>query len=246
MNALNERTIGELVAERPRRSRIFEKLGIDYCCGGKRRLDDACNAKGLDANTVAVMLEAFDADGQVVDEQDWRTESLEALCDNIEKTHHSYLKVELPDLQALVNKVAAVHGHLHPELIRVVGIFNAFRKELEHHMQKEETVLFPYVRQLEHSATKPDFPCACKGLLQATETMESEHEHAGQALESLRKLLNNYRVPEGACNSYRAMLDRLEQLERDMHVHVHKENSILFPRAIALEHQRGTSHGGAR
>ena len=244
MNATCQRTVGELVAERPTRSRIFERLGIDYCCGGKRRLEDVCNEKGLDANTVGMMLEAFDASSNTTENIDWRQASLKSLCDNIETAHHAYLKAELPQLQALVNKVATVHGREHQELVRVAEVFHGFRGELEQHMQKEEMVLFPYIRQLEESKGMPNFHCG--STANPIEVMEHEHDQAGHALQVMRQLLSDYRVPDGACNSYRAMLERLAHLEEDMHVHVHKENSILFPRTLALETQKCSSHGGAQ
>jgi regulator of cell morphogenesis and NO signaling len=239
---LQRRTIGELVAERPMRSHIFEQLGIDYCCGGKRSLDQACRERGLDAATVLRMMQAFDHVDHVAYEVDWRHESLTRLCDHIQRTHHDYLRGELPALGALIHKVAAAHGAKHPELARVAEIFDGFQNELTAHMKREEYVLFPYIRTLESMHAPRDIDCCA--LNQPIHVMELEHEKAGVALVAMRALLNGYAIPDGVCNSYRAMLERMKALEENMHVHVHKENSILFPRAIAAERRKMEGLGG--
>lgn len=225
-------TVGELVVERPGRARVFEKLGIDYCCGGKRPLTEACRTKGLDVTQVVRQLEADDA-GQGNDDRDWSKAALGELADHIEGTHHRYLKEELPPLQALARKVAAVHGEAHPELTELYDVVVGFRNELESHMLREEAVLFPLCRQLESGAV-PEF--LCHGTIQAPiAAMVREHEDAGDALAKMRTLTADFTPPPGACNSYRALFDRLATLERDMHQHVHKENNILFPRAVQAE-----------
>jgi regulator of cell morphogenesis and NO signaling len=237
-------TIGQLVAESPSRSRVFEKLEIDYCCGGKRTLDEVCREKGLDPDTVYRLLQAFDAAAGVetaAPEKDWLHAPLTELCDHIERTHHAYLKEELPRLAELVAKVARVHGDHQPHLRQVEQIFNAFFGELHQHMQKEECVLFPMVRELEKAKHLPAFHCGT--VENPIQVMELEHEHAGNALFDMRNLTSGFTPPAEACNSYRAMLQRLAHLEHDMHQHVHKENNILFPRAAALEKKLGSSAG---
>jgi regulator of cell morphogenesis and NO signaling len=223
-----ETTIGQLVTERPGRSRVFESLGIDYCCGGKKPFGQACREQGLDPHTVARLL---DLSAQPTDDgRDWSRAVLTELTDHIELNHHGYLKRELPRLAALVQKVAAVHGSAHPKLLDVRETFTRFAAELEAHMCKEEQVLFPAIRRIDAGA---DPRADRANLTDPIGAMEHEHDDAGRDLARLRELTDSYAPPPGACNTYRAMLAGLEELEHDMHRHVHKENSILFPRALA-------------
>lgn len=234
MTALDTRiTVGQLVAERPSRSRVFQQLGIDFCCGGKKPLEEACRDQGIDPQTVLKMLlasEQPDAAGAV----DPANLSLAQLCDHIEQSHHAYLRQELPRLQAMIAKVAAVHGDRHPWMYDVVTVFNPFMREMESHMVKEEQVLFPMIRALE--AGESNVADHCGGTIaNPVRMMEHEHDDAGEALRRLRKLTDDYTPPIGACMTFRAMLDGLRDLEEDMHQHVHKENNVLFPRAVAFE-----------
>lgn len=225
-----QRTVGELVAERPSRSRVFEKLGIDYCCGGRRPLAEACAAQGLDPATVARLLES-DEPASNAPAGDPSDMTLSELADHIEQTHHAYLRTELPRLEAMIRKVAAVHGSKHPWLVELEEVFGAFVKGLRDHMASEEERVFPMIRALEGgdaAATSGD------GLAGPLRAMEHEHDEAGAALATMSRITEGYRPPEGACNTFRAMLDALAELERDMHQHVHKENNVLFPRAEAL------------
>ena len=224
--------VGQLIAERPSRSRLFEHLGIDYCCGGKRPLAEACAAKGLDAATVAKLLAASE---QTAEEpaRDWNEATLTELAGHIEQTHHAYLRRELPRLTAMVNKVASVHGQSYAWLIELREVFAGFVGELNEHMLKEERVLFPMIRELE--AGHANAASHCGGLANPVRMMEHEHDQAGNALARMREITAGYQPPEGACNTFRAMLDALAELEHDMHQHVHKENNILFPRAMAIE-----------
>ncbi len=222
-----QRTVGEPVTERPGRARVFERLEIDYCCGGKRPLEDACAAKGLDAVAVAAMLEALEEAGG--EEPDWTTASLGELCDHIVETHHAYLRDELPRLSFLVGKVARAHGSRHPELTDVAETYEGLAAELFEHMLKEEHVVFPACRRLEEGEE-----ILAAGLAAPIAVMEDEHAAVGAALERLHALTGGYQPPRDACNSYRAMLDGLATLELDLHEHIHEENNILFPRASAL------------
>lgn len=226
-------TIGRMVAERPARSRVFEKWGIDYCCGGKKSLEDACIEKALDVEAIVHDLQDSDERAGSGDQNDWTTAPLNLLADHIVATHHAYLREALPRLTFLTEKVRDAHGVRHPELIEVAQTFAAFRAEMESHAAKEEQVLFPYIKQLAASETLPPFQCG--SVVNAIERMETEHEEAGAALEQMRALTQDYIPPTGACNTYRAMLDALAELEEETHRHVHKENSILFPRAAARE-----------
>lgn len=224
------RTVAELVVERPARARVFERFGIDYCCGGKRPLIEACRAKDVSPDQVIAGLESADAE-PVADDVDWSKATLTSLADHIQETHHAYLKQELPRLAFLTKKVAAVHGSHRPELVKLHQVFDAFRADLEQHMAKEEQVLFPIIRRLERGET--GFHCG--SVQNPIRVMVAEHDDAGHAMEQFRQLTNNYTPPADACNTYRAMFDALRELEADMHQHVHKENNILFPRAAEAE-----------
>jgi regulator of cell morphogenesis and NO signaling len=229
-------TVGQLVTERPGRARVFEAFGIDYCCGGKKPLAQAIQEKGLDQQTVLTILNAFDEQATYA-ELDWSKASPTALADHIEQTHHAYLKSELPRREYLVNKVANRHGSHTPHLIDLARVFAAFKLELESHMQKEEVVLFPICRQLDNATAPQRFHCGT--VENPIAVMVREHEDAGDALKRMRELTNDYTPPIDACNTYRALFDSLRELERDMHRHVHKENSILFPKALELEQKLG-------
>ena len=224
-----ELTVGSLVLERPALSRVFSRHGIDYCCGGKQTLAQVCARLGLDPVMLLAELETEGANepGPVVD---WRLASLAELTAHIVATYHEPLRPELVRLAALVDKVARVHGPEHPELVQVAGIFHAFRAEMEPHMDKEEQVLFPLIREIEAGTAGPR-----AGMVpMPIHVMESEHESAGQALASMRELTAGYSLPESACNSYRALFSGLAELEGETHAHVHLENNVLFPRAIVL------------
>lgn len=233
----SETTIGQLVAERPTRAKIFESLGIDYCCGGKMALSEACAQKGLDADTVVKMINATEGasngSGNGAGEQDWTTAPLGALIDNIVHAHHDWLREELPRLSFLTEKVANAHGPNDARLVELAKTFHGFREELESHMGKEEQVLFPLIKKI----AVADAPVRdhCGSIKTPISVMEREHQDAGNDMDTFRALTDNYTVPEWGCNTYRAMLDSLAALEENMHRHVHKENSILFPRAIDRE-----------
>lgn len=227
-----ERTVSELVIERPGRSRVFEELGIDYCCGGGVRLEEACAGAGLDPEEVLAELERREA-GRVEDEVELARMGMGELVDHIVDTHHAYLKEELPRLSFLVDKVANVHGGAHPELLELRGVFEGLRAELEEHTEKEERVLFPACRELEGAEGRLAFRFGT--VKNPIAAMMAEHVEAGEGLSRMRDLTHAYAVPEDTCNTYRAMLDGLAELERDTHYHVFKENSILFPKAASAE-----------
>lgn len=228
-----ETTVGELVRAVPARARLFEKLGIDYCCGGKIPLGDACQKKHLDPATVVTMLQALDGadDASAVNAD---ALSLSELCDHIERAHHDWLREELPRLDFMTRKVAAVHGDHEPRLHEVRSVFERFQAEIVAHTQEEETQVFPAIRQLE--SANGNRAEAATALRATFAKLESEHETAGAALGRFAELTDRYTPPEWACNTFRAMYDALRSLERNMHQHVHQENNILFPRALALGH----------
>lgn len=226
-------TVGQLVVDRPGRARVFERFGIDYCCGGKRTLQEACIAQDLDTQHVIATLRAADADSAATDETDWSHARLGELIANIVETHHAYLRRELPRLTELTAKVAGVHGERHPELAEVRQTYAGLRAELEAHMMKEERILFPLIAAMESGdGSQPAFVGSVANPIRV---MEHEHESAGTALARMRELTDGFTPPEDGCNTYRAMLAGLAELEADLHRHIHKENNILFPRALALE-----------
>jgi len=227
-------TVGQLVAERPSRARVFERFGIDYCCGGKKTLGQACRDRNVDPQ--AVLDELRRDDGYRAPGRDWTTAGLTALADHVEQVHHAYLRQELPRLDFLTRKVAAAHGRDRPEILQLRDVFFHFKAELLDHMQKEEAVMFPMCRRLD-AGEWPEASDA-PGLCRPVDVLTHEHEHAGKALETMRWLADDYVPPEGACNTYRAMLDALKELEADMHQHVHLENNVLFPAALKAEAKR--------
>ncbi len=232
--ALSKTTsVGQLVAQRPLRACVLEQLGIDYCCGGKATLEDVCQKKGLNVEEVMAKLVAADLKGNQSDEKDWTKADLKDLADHITTAYHQPLREELLRVAQLSAKVARVHGDNHPEMIEVLNVFNQFKLKLELHMQKEEMILFPGIKAMEATGSPQIFGCG-GGIDHPIEMMTQEHDEAGEALCTMRRLTNNYTPPEDACNTFRVLLDSLAQIESEMHQHVHKENNILFPRALAL------------
>jgi regulator of cell morphogenesis and NO signaling len=213
------RTVAELVLEQPSRSRVFEELGVDYCCGGKRSLTDACEARGIPLDQAVAALES--AANDTSPERDWTQAPLPELCDHIVSSHHEHLREELPRLDTLLEKVVRAHGDARPELTELRDIFTALRNELEEHITTEEEELFPLVRT--------------GGPYDAKQVAELEHDHesAGSALAKLRELSGGYDLDQALCNTHRATLDGLRELELDLHQHIHEENNVLFPRALA-------------
>ncbi len=225
-------TVGAIVTRHPALARVFEQKGVDYCCGGNKTLDDACREQRLESEAfLATLQESLsDADEKIVDAA---AMSLTELADHIEQTHHAYLRSEFPRLDELSAKVASAHGDHDARLYKVRETFLALADELSSHMMKEEQILFPMIRQLDSSESVPDFHCG--SLANPIHQMEAEHDDAGSALKKLRTLTDDYAAPEWACNTFRAMLHALVTFEGDLHQHIHKENNVLFPRAIDME-----------
>ncbi|MCX6621035.1 MAG: iron-sulfur cluster repair di-iron protein [Acidobacteria bacterium] len=229
-------TVGQVVRENPGSAVIFEKYGIDYCCGGKRSIADVCGEKGIAPDSLLAEIDSAGTPGGPA--RNWNEVSLTGLIDHVVGTHHAFLVAELPRLQAMLGKVLAAHQEAHGNSLRPMSeVYSALKSELEAHLWKEENMLFPYVKQLEHALTGNGVVAPpCFGTVRnPVRMMEHEHDEAGAALARLRELSGHYAVPPDACNTYRALLHGLQALESDLHTHIHLENNILFPRAIALE-----------
>ena len=230
-DTLTARSLGALVAESPARARVFDRLGLDYCCHGDRSLAEASRAAGLDPDTVVAALGAAPAAGPASFETG--TDPA-ALIDDIVHGHHAFLWEELPALVALAAKVDEVHGSRHPELAVVHQLVAALRADLEPHMLKEENVLFPAVRLLVEGQRQLGFGAIDDPI----GVLRLEHDRAGYLLAELRRATDGYAVPADGCASYEALYRHLEHVEEDTHVHIHKENNILFPMAAALQAAR--------
>jgi regulator of cell morphogenesis and NO signaling len=228
-DTLTQRSLGALVAEAPARARVFDQLGLDYCCHGDRSLAEASQAAGLDPDAVIAALAAAVPPAATTTAS--TAGDLMALVDDILSGHHAFLRDELPALVALAAKVEAVHGSRHPELAAVHRLVAALRADLEPHMQKEERVLFPAVRRLVDGQRQFGFGTIDNPI----GMMRFEHEQAGDLLAELRRTTNGYSVPADGCASYEALYRRLEHVEEDTHLHIHKENNVLFPLAEALQ-----------
>ena len=236
--ALNERSsVGDWVADRPSRARVLESLGIDYCCGGQQRLNEACASRGLE---VAAVLRQMSEVEPVPEDRDWRAAGLAELCGHIVDTHHAYLRGELPRIHALITKVVAAHGSRHGELAPLRAVFEGLEDELMSHLMKEEQILFPMIGRIESAPGPQAFHCGT--IANPIRVMLAEHDSAGDALAEIRRLTGDYTAPADACPTWRAMNDALAKLESDLHSHIHKENNILFPRALARQGERGSLH----
>ena len=239
MNLSPTSTVRELATEIPNATRTFEKLGIDYCCGGSKSLRDACAHAHVSVDDVLIALEQGSTFKQTAEagRADFGNGSLGVLIEHIITTHHAYVKQELPRIQQLLNKVVSVHGKTHPELSSIRETFQGMSAELNSHMMKEEHILFPHIVALESAVStgRPRPQPAFGTVSNPVHMMELEHESAGAALKEIGALTSNYTPPEEACFSYRTLFAALKEFEEDLHQHVHLENNILFPRAIAME-----------
>jgi regulator of cell morphogenesis and NO signaling len=238
MAVIAEKTVREIAVENPAATRIFERFGIDYCCGGNRSLDEACDKAKISVDEVLDSLEMAEENARAARQvRDWQNEPLSALIAHINSTHHQYTREEIVRLNALLSKVCSVHGKNHPELIEIRSIFVALSEELTMHLMKEEKVLFPYVERMEEAVIQkePVLPAPFGTVENPVAMMEHEHDSAGNALRAMRGASQNYKAPADACVSYQTLYRALEAFEADLHQHIHLENNILFPRAIAME-----------
>ncbi len=229
-------TLGEIVTRRPALAAELERRGLDYCCHGGRTLADAALEVGLDATTVADELSVIAVDEPAAA---WASLGPCDLVDHIDSVHHRYLWAELPRVSALVDKIAAVHGDRHSELFEVQRLYRELRADLEPHLTREEQELFPRIRQL--VAATDASSASTRALPAQIEALAGEHETVGALLEDLRRVTSGYAVPGDGCASYAACYRALADVETDTHIHVHKENNVLFPLVVRLEDKRAVT-----
>ncbi len=229
-------TVREIALENPASIRVFEAFGIDYCCGGRKPLAEACEAKNLSVDAVIAALEKGSANGAPATE-DWTAQSLGSLAAHIVNTHHAYVRRELPRLAELAAKVVNRHGETKLELPQIQAKVAQISEELIEHLAKEEVVLFPYVTKLERSKQEGTAkPHGCFGTVaNPIAMMTQEHDAAGTLMADIRELSSDYTPPVGACPTFHAFYNGLHEFEQDLHQHIHLENNILFPRALQME-----------
>jgi len=235
MNVSGTKTVRELAVEIPNATRVFEKFGIDYCCGGKKSLEEACSAAELPVDEVLKALQASAVSS--APESALPSGSLAELIDHIVKTHHKFTREEITRLKALLEKVCSVHGKNHPELPAIREIFVGLAQELTLHMMKEENVLFPYIIRMEQAVAQNDALLRPPfGTVQnPVRMMMQEHDGAGDALREIRAASRDFTAPEDACISYQTLYQALPAFEAALHQHIHLENNMLFPRAVEME-----------
>ncbi len=235
------KTVREVAVETPGATRVFEKLGIDYCCGGHKPLEQACQSAKLDVDEVIRRLEESERGESTRAGQgrDWTGAKLNELTAHIVARHHGYVRQESPRLQQLLAKVVSVHGSNHPELQLMQHAFDDLAAELKAHMFKEEQVLFPYIDTMQAAVDRgqPVPPPFFGTVRNPIQMMMAEHDGAGEKLRELREASANYTLPADACVSYQTLFNTLQEFERDLHQHIHLENNILFPRALEMEKQ---------
>ena len=240
MEVQKNQIIGELVAQDYRAASVFKKYGIDFCCQGNRTINDACTAKEMDVDIVLNDLNAINnAKASNAAGIDFKTWPLDLLADYIEKTHHRYVQDKSLEITPYLTKICDVHGENHPELYQIKDLFQKVVENLAQHMKKEELLLFPFIRKMEtvkRSGTtleKPSFG----SIKIPIDEMEDEHLAEGDRFRSIEQLSNSYTPPQDACNTYRVTFAMLKEFEEDLHLHIHLENNILFPKSILMEEE---------
>ena len=224
-----ETPIGEIVANDCRAAEIFTRAGIDFCCGGKMSLRESCEEKNLDLETLAADLVKV-SETPVSYAQNFKEWDPGFLCDYIVNTHHKYVLKTLPELLFYTQKIASVHGENHAELVEVARLFAQINDELNQHLQHEEEDLFPAIKRMLISPNDADRTI----IRSEIDRMVGEHDFAGGAMDTINQITNGYSVPEDGCSTYQVAFKLLHEFEDDIHVHVHLENNILFPKAYKL------------
>jgi regulator of cell morphogenesis and NO signaling len=234
MEITKKSTVGQVVARDYHAASVFKKHHIDFCCKGGVSIEEACENKGMSADALVEELKAATAESGGVS-HDFQTWDLDLLCDYIEKKHHRYVLRKTPELRAYLAKLSKVHGERHPELLQIERLFDASATELASHMHKEEMILFPYIKSVAQAAAfqRPSFGTVKNPI----NMMQHEHDTEGERFRRIAELSSNYLPPADACTTYRVAFALLAEFEEDLHLHIHLENNILFPRAIAHENR---------
>ena len=228
-------TIAYIVSKNIKSAHVFKKFGIDFCCGGGISIEKACNNKNININEL--LQELKNIDDFLVPSQNYNLWELDFLIDYIINNHHNYVKNSLTLIDEYASKVSKVHGTSYPEVVQIENIFKHVAEELKSHMHKEEMVLFPYIKNCvvadKNHSQKPIPPFG--PILNPIHIMQQEHEQVGNMIKEIDQLSNHYNPPIGACNTFKALYAKLDEFEQDLHIHVHLENNILFPKATLLE-----------
>jgi len=223
-----DKTIGEIVAADYRAASVFKEAGIDFCCGGKKSIEETCAEKGIDKSELISKLERLESTPNTTTHNfiEWE---LGFLCDYVVNTHHKYVLKSLPVLVAYTEKIASVHGDRHPELREVTRLFSHINEELLQHLKNEEKILFPAIKEVLKSGS----PEAKETIKSEISRLSGEHEFAGGVMDKINVITSGYLVPDDGCNTYQIAFRLLNEFEDDLHTHVHLENNILYPKAIA-------------
>ena len=230
-----EKTIGDFVAENFRTAEVFKKYHIDFCCKGGRTVEEACDNKKVSPEQIYQELEEIaNRKSEDIDFNSW---PLDLLADYVEKTHHKYVEEKSAMLIPYLNKLCKVHGERHPELFEINELFIGSAQDLAAHMKKEELILFPFIKQMVEAKKKGEaLPAPRFGTVEnPVAMMKHEHEAEGERFVKIAELTNNYEFPDDACGTYQVTYKMLEDFQNDLHKHIHFENNILFPKAIAME-----------
>lgn len=235
-NADNQETIGEIAVKDLRKVEVFKKYGIDFCCGGKKTVAEVCKEKNIDPSQVEAELKQIDNEKKTVSGISYSDWDIDFLADYIVNTHHSYVRKYLPELMTYAIKVAQVHGPEHPELLPIQKLVAEINDELTEHMEMEEKVLFSHVKKIVETR-KANLPLVKqdKDFASLIDELEQEHDQVGRAFDKIRELSMAYAIPSDACASYKLLFKMLQEFEDDLHLHIHLENNILFPKAIQME-----------
>ncbi len=236
MSTIEEnKTVGKMVAEDYRKAEVFKRHRIDFCCGGNISLEQACQEKNADINAVQAELDEID-NRQAPPQEDFETYELDMLIDHIVGVHHIYVKKNNPTIREFVNRVKLVHGMNKPNVSEISDRFDALAAELDMHLQKEENILFPYIKEMVNAKREGRSIQAPFGTVQnPINMMLAEHDSAGNELEAIQQLTEDYTPPKGACATHKVSYGQLKEYADDLMRHIHLENNILFPKAIALE-----------
>ena len=236
MNLFEEQTIGQIVTEDYRAAGVFKKFGLDFCCGGKRTITEACEKKGVNLEELVRELDSLDSESN--ESQNYSSWSPDFLIDYIVNTHQNFVRTKLPEIEGYARKVAKVHGSRHEELNEILYEFMMLKDEMLNHLEKEEQLLFPFIKAMvrcEREGKSMDEKPHFGSVENPVKMMEEEHDEAGGSMAKIQRLSNNFTPPKDACATYRVLFQSLEGFQDDLHKHVHLENNILFPKALELE-----------